>query len=177
MKTIFFLLLMLNVASIAASATKEVTINRASIFALRDALKLLNSTPHLVSAATAELCVVRTASEVHSAEIERVGPHANVAVNYYVSPGGVVPMKSLDQNFPTGTIILKEKLSPQDGTVAAVGGMVKRARGFDQKNGDWEYFYAAKSGGFEIGHISNCVGCHAKARSRDYVFNRTRFAQ
>lgn len=85
-------------------------------------------------------------------------------------------MKSMDQNFPTGTIVLKEKLSQTDGSVAAIGGMVKRANGFDIKSGDWEYFYAAKSGDFEIGSIPNCVSCHAKAKSKDYVFSRTKSA-
>ena len=173
MKTALVFLVLVAMASFA-EAEKALKIDESTIFELSDSLKLLTPTPHLVSAALAELCVAPTPSELLSAEKDRAGPHANIAVNFYVSPDGEAAMSSTELKFPTGTIVLKEKLSPSDGQVAAVGGMIKRAEGFDPKNGNWEYFYAAKSGGFKIGRIPSCVGCHARVSSSDYVYSRAK---
>lgn len=164
-------------ATAASDKPADLVIDESSVFKLRDSLKLLTPEPHLVSEALAELCIVPTPKDAQSSqarEAHRVGRHANVAVNYYVSFEGAPAMDSMKHKFPVGTILLKEKLSLSDGTVAAVGGMVKRAEGFDSTNGNWAYFYAAKTGGFEIGRIPNCVSCHARTRSSDYVYSRTK---
>jgi Cytochrome P460 len=171
MKITFSFLILALLASVAgAEDTPE--IDEGSVFELRGSLKLLTPTPHLVSATLAELCVTPTPDQYLSAEKDRAGPHANIAVNFYVSTDGAAAMSSTELEFPTGTIVLKEKLSPSDGQVAAVGGMVKRAKGFDPENGNWEYFYAAKSGGFQIGKIPNCVSCHARVSASDHVYSR-----
>jgi hypothetical protein len=72
--------------------------------------------------------------------------------------------------FPAGAIIVKEKLG-NDRSAAAVGGMIKRDAGFDPANGDWEYFYVAKPGGFSTGHLQNCIECHARTKQTDYVYS------
>jgi hypothetical protein len=61
-------------------------------------------------------------------------------------------------------------LEANDNSVAGIGGMIKRAPGFDSKNGDWEYFYSGKTAGFSIGRLQNCAECHAGAKTTDYVF-------
>ncbi len=48
--------------------------------------------------------------------------------------------------------------------------MIKRPIGFDREHNDWEYFYAEKTGTFTKGRLSNCVECHTKAKSTDYVY-------
>jgi hypothetical protein len=51
-----------------------------------------------------------------------------------------------------------------------VGGMVKRHKGYDPANGDWEYFYFEDASKIESGRISSCIQCHSRASDRDYVF-------
>lgn len=160
--------------SLGESQSRDVTIDARSVFALRDSLTLLNPTPHFVSPELAALCISPPPEDMVARAVERAGPHADQAVNFYVSPDGLAAMSSLGQQFPTGTILIKEKLSPSEDTAIAVGGMVKRPKGFDPKNGNWEYFYASKDGTFEMGRMSNCVDCHAKARASDHVFGRAR---
>ena len=63
---------------------------------------------------------------------------------------------------PEVAITLNEKLTEKDGVIGG-GGMIKRAAGFDAKNGDCAYFYAKKGGGFSSGHLQNCADCHAGA--------------
>ncbi|MDB6068335.1 MAG: hypothetical protein JWR26_4543 [Pedosphaera sp.] len=51
-----------------------------------------------------------------------------------------------------------------------VGGMVKRAPGYDPAHGDWEYFYFDDAAKIQSGRIASCVGCHETAKGKDYVF-------
>ena len=160
--------------SIGLSASLEVRaqyreITQDSVFTLTPSLKLLTPTPHVVSKRIAELCVAAPPPDLLAAEVARAGPHANVRVNLYISAGAATAITRADRRFPVETVIVKEKLS-SEGTVTAVGGMIKRARGFDPEHGDWEYFYADKSGGFSKGLLANCVQCHAKANSSDHVY-------
>jgi hypothetical protein len=173
MKIPIAFLVFASLASLAIEA-KTAAISEESVFALHDSLKLLTPFPHYVSPALAELCTTPLPDAALEAERKRTGPHANVAVNFYVSLEAAAAMASTNLEFPTGTIVLKEKLSPSHQEVVAVGGMIKRAEGFDPENGNWEYFYAAKSGGFKIGKIPDCVDCHARASSLDHVYSRGR---
>jgi Cytochrome P460 len=177
MKSTLLVLSLALTTSLFTARAEEPAIEESTVFELRDTLELLTPTPHVVSAAFAELCVPHISGEVRNAGKDRAGPHASVAVNFYASSDGVAAMSSMHGAFSTGTVLLKEKLSPSSGEVTAVGGMVKRSAGFDPENGNWEYFYASKSGGFEIGRIPNCVSCHAKASSTDFVYSRKNGAQ
>jgi hypothetical protein len=64
--------------------------------------------------------------------------------------------------------------SPSADPSHGVGGMVKRAAGFDPAHGDWEYFYFEDPAHIESGAIATCTGCHASARATDYVFGSWR---
>jgi hypothetical protein len=167
-------LLLVPALCLGTSGSTDIEIDAGSVFALRDSLTLLNPTPHFVSPELAELCIAPPPAAFVAREVERAGPHADQAVNFYVSSDALAAMSSLDQDFPTGTVLIKEKLSASDETATAVGGMVKRPKGFDPENGNWEYFYASRDGTFEMGRISNCVDCHARARTSDHVFGRAR---
>jgi hypothetical protein len=68
-------------------------------------------------------------------------------------------------------MIVKEKLD-STGAVTGVGGMIKRAPGFDEKNGNWEYFYANKGEKLTQGRLDNCANCHSGAHATDSVFAR-----
>ena len=79
-----------------------------------------------------------------------------------VRPEVAITLKEKLPAFPEGAVIVNEKLTEKDGVIGG-GGMIKRAAGFDAKNGDWAYFYAEKGGGFSSGHLQNCADCHAGA--------------
>ena len=143
-------------------------INERSVFELQSTLKRITPTPHLVSETTATLCT-SASPPLLAKEVSRSGPHTGVFVNVYVSDNAVRSMASPTRHFSEGTMILKEKLSP-NGAVVAVGGMVKRRAGFDRAHNDWEYFYAEKDGALSKGRLPNCVECHSKAESADYVY-------
>jgi Cytochrome P460 len=143
---------------------QDLVITEQSVFSFYKSLHLLTPEPINVSGPIAVAC----SSTVIAAERQRAGPHFDTPVNLYADE---LARKAIDDKaalFPRGAVIVKEKLA--DGKMTAVGGMVKRAPGYDPANGDWEYFYAAQSGGFATGRLDHCVACHAKATATDHVF-------
>jgi hypothetical protein len=133
-------------------------------------LELLTPSPLVVSAQLASLCTTPTAAQL-AADEQQFGPHSDTLINLYVNALAKRAIEHDQGRFPTGTVIVKEKLK-HGNSLNGMGGMVKRAPGFDPANGDWEYFYAGQSGGFASGRLSNCISCHAQAKSKDYVFSR-----
>ncbi|MCE9610855.1 MAG: cytochrome P460 family protein [Chthoniobacter sp.] len=103
------------------------------------------------------------------------GPHYNTWVHLYVNESAEQTLARKQHTFPVGAVVVKEKLGDQM-QVTGVGGMIKRPPGYDPRNGDWEYFYGDKGGGFTSGHLTNCVDCHANARHKDYVFKLRDFS-
>ncbi|MCF6312494.1 MAG: cytochrome P460 family protein [Verrucomicrobiales bacterium] len=99
--------------------------------------------------------------------------HFNTKTHIYVNTlaDGVIARKT--KSFPEGAVIVKEKLKLGvfDCTVSGIGGMIKRAPGYDSKHGDWEYFYGDETTPFSSGRIKNCIECHVDARDTDYVFS------
>ncbi|HEX6182494.1 MAG TPA: cytochrome P460 family protein, partial [Pyrinomonadaceae bacterium] len=78
-----------------------------------------------------------------------------------------------DLKFPTGSIIVREKLSkPDDATPQLLAVMVKRAAGFNPKGGDWEFLTVdgALTKVTERQKQGSCLDCHASQRERDFVF-------
>jgi Cytochrome P460 len=152
----------------SAGHAEELTITEQSVFSFYKSLDLLTPSPIIVSVELAIKCTTPTAAEL-AADERRTGPHSDAFVNLYVNELAKRAIADKAVLFPTGAVIVKEKLK-RDVSATAVGGMVKRAAGFDPDHGDWEYFYAAKSGGFASGRLDNCIACHTQAKSRDYVF-------
>lgn len=98
-------------------------------------------------------------------------PHAVTGMHVYLNTLAEEALEKKAGAYPVGAMIVKEKLD-QNGTVTGVGGMIKRAPGFDAVNADWEYFYADKGGKLAQGRIDNCANCHSEARKTDFVFAR-----
>ncbi len=76
-------------------------------------------------------------------------------------------------NFAVGSIIVREKLLKADDTAPeVVTVMVKRAKDFCKKCGNWEYFVL--EGNLEKVQkqekTGSCQKCHAQAHNTDYVF-------
>jgi hypothetical protein len=76
-------------------------------------------------------------------------------------------------SFPSGSIIVREKLLRADATEPAlVTAMIKRERGFSTATNDWEFFVIDR-GLTRIKDrdtVGNCASCHASAKATDWVF-------
>lgn len=169
---LFLLVIGLGAVSTLRALAAEPEINEHSVFELPSTLQRLTQKPRLVSETIAALCT-SPSPDLIAREAARTGPHTGTLVNIYVSESAVQDMASSTRRFAEGTVVLKEKLSPE-GKVAAVGGMVKRSPGFDTAHNDWEYFYAEKGKAMSKGLLPNCIACHAKVGSTDYVFTMRR---
>ncbi len=106
-------------------------------------------------------------------------PASSRSVNVYMNAPAAGALAHRNEQYPVGSVVVKEKLSlSSDGTTRidavglhdGIGGMVKRAPGYDPKHGDWEYFYGESLETLVSGKISNCVECHRLASKSDYVF-------
>lgn len=129
----------------------------------------LTKEPRYVSPLTATLCRA-PGPELLDKEKAITGPHFKTWIHLYVSAAAAESIAAKRAEFPEGAVIVKEKLGKDWKDVAAIGGMVKRSKGYDAKNGDWEYFYYTPGGEFTSGKLANCIGCHSGGK-RDYVFS------
>ncbi|HRH38688.1 MAG TPA: cytochrome P460 family protein [Flavobacteriales bacterium] len=116
--------------------------------------------------------------------VPRDGPHAHSSIMIYMNRPAAKTFSKSRAPYPVGSVIVKQKAyhDPAHGatlfynTGNGVGGMVKRAPGYDAANGDWEYFYYQDTAEIESGRITSCVQCHSSARDKDYVFGTWRSA-
>ena len=140
-------------------------------------LTLMTPKPVFVNPELAMLCVGATKEMVDAARTEK-GPHANCSVKIFMNQLASSAF-SKNEPYPVGAIIVKEKDmlgyrtktdTEWQGTGSGVGGMIKRENGFDEKNGNWEYFYFENTSSIESGKMSSCIECHANARTSDFVF-------
>jgi hypothetical protein len=100
-------------------------------------------------------------------------PHADYSIVVRVSPDGVAAYRE-GRPLPRGAVVVKEKYADAsaEGPMQAYALMTKRTAGFDPASGDWEYAFVALGAKPEVsrGRLAGCSGCHATARSRDYLF-------
>jgi len=112
-------------------------------------------------------------------------PHVGRMFKVYVNATGKDAMLSNGKKaFPVGSIIVKEKFVrpktknfwdtaklSKDAMPELLTVMVKREKGFDPANGDWEYQVLKGDGSkrTSVG-LEYCAKCHAGRKSRDYVF-------
>lgn len=101
-------------------------------------------------------------------------PHRQKYFVVYVNETGRQAMMSQAKPvFPEGSIIVKEKLlasgdtSPEMLTV-----MVKREKGFNRENGDWEYMVVngERTQIERRGNLETCQSCHLQKSQTDYIF-------
>ncbi len=127
----------------------------------------------------AMLCMGVTTGQMAEAR-KKHGPHAHTAILIYMNDPAAKSFTNRTQPYPVGSVIIKHKSlltyfdskgndlpQPADN---GVGGMIKRAPGYDPAHGDWEYFYFEKPEKIESGRIASCVDCHTSAKEKDYVF-------
>ena len=102
------------------------------------------------------------------------GIHGGQEVNYYSNPTATVFSQKNEWPlmFPQNSLIIKEKLHDEGNEY---GAMLKRERGFDPENGDWEYFYIERDGKVHRGKLQNCIDCHRKASNSTFVYGYNTF--
>jgi hypothetical protein len=133
--------------------------------------------PTVVNPRLLILCRRPTPEDLKAAEAV-YGPHGG-HVYVYMNESAAEAYDAGERPYPVGAVVVKDKSARElarDGVAnnvgyeQGVGGMVKRAPGYDPEFGDWEYFYFEDIDEIDQGKLENCSNCHARAREKDYVF-------
>lgn len=150
-------------------AVDQILITKDSVATFYRNFKRLTVQPHYVAPLTGMLCRSPSKEQLDK-ETTMTGPHTRVLVHIYANPTSANSIASNDDVFPVGAVIIKEKFPRDAKEIAGIGGMVKRAKGYDPAGGDWEFFYYTPGGDFSTGKLANCVECHNGGK-RDHVFS------
>lgn len=154
--------------TVSLLAAEPPVVTRESAATFYRSFQRLTASPRYVAPLTALLCRM-PAKETFDREQAITGPHTRVSVHLYVNAEAATAIADRAAEFPANAVIVKEKLGPNN-TVADIGGMIKRAPGYDPANGDWEFFFHAADGAFASGKLANCIECHNGGK-RDHVFS------
>lgn len=133
----------------------------------------VNDKPQIMVSRVSIMCARPTKKQE---EMESANPHNDKYINVYVNSIGKDEMMTKKQPvFPEGTVIVKEKLSTSDSpNPELLTVMIKREKGFNPENGDWEYM-TLNGDATEVtarGKLESCQACHAVDKSTDYVSRR-----
>lgn len=123
---------------------------------------------------------------------DHANPHTPAYFRVFVNDKGKAAMQAKKpQTFPIGSVIVKEKFNTTgpiqklwdtgkpDATKPKsfdkpnlLTVMVKREKGFDSKNGDWQYYTASgsKKPNSKDLPVSHCQSCHQQVKDKDYTF-------
>jgi hypothetical protein len=99
---------------------------------------------------------------------EGTEPHGALLTTY-VNDVALKGIRSGARELPAGSIIVKENYSPNKDLMALT--TMYKVQGFAPHHGDW--FWLKSSPGGEIqaaGAVEGCIGCHAKAAEKDWLF-------
>ncbi len=152
-----------------AAVPDRTAITVENAFTFYRSFERLTKVPRRVQPSVAEMCMTPSPEAIARVKAA-TGPHGEALVHFYANTEGAALRAKATDPFPVGAVIVKEKLDT-DGRAHAIGGMRKRPAGFDPANGDWEYFYATRSGSFTLGKLANCAACHAQTKATDYVYS------
>jgi Cytochrome P460 len=136
----------------------------------------VNDKPQLVVSQLAGLCRSPSPEET---EMDAKDVHNDKYINVFVNSLGKTEMMTKKRpQFPKGTVIIKEKLTTAESTSPELlTVMIKRKKGFNPDNGDWEYMTVngEVTKVMAKGKLENCMACHAGEKSTDYVSRRYYF--
>jgi cytochrome P460 len=131
----------------------------------------VNPTPEVMEARTALDCAAPAGG---MRTYGPTNPHHEKYITVYVNEvGRPAMMEQAKPSFPEGSVIVKEKLTDKSSqTPELLTVMIKRAKGFNNESGDWEYMVVDGTGTkIEAqGKLENCQGCHQAKPNSDYVF-------
>lgn len=112
--------------------------------------------------------------KAQDAALKMHGPHAEYSIVVRVSPDAIAAFRE-GEPLPVGAIVVKEKYADglASGPLQAYAVMTKRKAGFYPEGGNWEYAFVALTPERAVtrGRLAECAGCHASARSSDYLFS------
>jgi hypothetical protein len=159
----------------SGTAAKSTASSPADVKALAANYRTLRSMTKEPVEVDADLAMMCRGIEQRDVEAQRkiAGPHAMTAVSIFMNASAAETFGSAVPNYPLGSVIVKEKVARYANVTKGhdgVGGMIKRAAGFDPENGDWEYFYFEDANRIESGSLRSCVDCHSGASKTDHVF-------
>jgi hypothetical protein len=130
----------------------------------------VNAEPQLMPDQVSALC----AAPVPARADAPTNPHRHKYLTVYVNDSGRKAMlEQKNPAFPQGSVIVKEKLSEKSSqTPELLTVMIKRDKGFNPANGDWEYMVVDGTGTnvSAQGKLENCQSCHSAKPGTDYVF-------
>lgn len=128
---------------------------------------LVNPSPVKMASGVAALCAASPRASLPPS------PHEDRFISVYVNETGRRAMtQQLAPAFPTGSMIVKEKLSAKEShTPELLTAMIKREKGYNPQSGDWEYLVldGAASQIVRRGKLADCTGCHQAYEKTDYV--------
>ena len=156
----------------AADGEKELVVTKDNVGSFYRNFTRLTKEPRLISPSIGAYCSLET-KQAMDARDASFGPHIARALHIYTNPTAGDAISTKASEFPVGAVIVKEKLKlGKRGQYyfSEVGGMIKRAKGYDSANGDWEFFFYTPGGEFSTGKIENCIDCHSGGK-RDHVFS------
>lgn len=169
--------------SITAASAQQAPADRpptvAEIAVAYPSYQKLTEFPVYVNSELAVQCAPTRPAQIDAAKATH-GPHAIAGILVFMNEPAARVFAARRGTYPVGSVIVKHKtlgyaMPPPAGPVShGVGGMVKRAPGFDPEHGDWEYFYFEDPAKIESGRIGTCVQCHDGAKNTDYVFGTWR---
>lgn len=171
MKTILLVLAVNLVFAVAMHAGTPELESKAIASDCKVRLKLITPQPVAVNMALLIGCRGFTAAEVSQAKKE-FGPHANAYLSIYMNDAAAQAQRDKTRTCRVGSVIVKQKIFNTHEAINGVGGMIKRAPGYDSEHGDWEYFYFEDLAKIESDKIASCVNGHEGAKDRDHVFKR-----
>ena len=132
----------------------------------------VNAEPYRITPAVEALCAPATARLDPD---RKSNPHSGSYITVYVNKVGREAMFAKQvQQFPEGSVIVKEKFSTRlEGrkpTLYTI--MRKREAGYNPKVGDWEFSVVGPNGTQvqESGKLENCESCHKSQTDSDFIF-------
>jgi len=162
-KTIFILVLSFQLLSSANGVLSD----DAELWQYKKWTKV-NSSPMRIADITAQLCAPQFPIDLSKEK----NPHQDKFITVYVNDLGKAAMFSVNNKFPVGAIIVKEKLPTPTSKAELLTVMIKRKAGFNPASGDWEYLVLdpAKTAILERGKLERCNNCHLEKKDSDFVF-------
>jgi len=133
----------------------------------------VNAEPFRISVAVDSLCAAPTAADY--APARKLNPHAASFITVYVNNIGREAMFAKQvQQFPEGSVIVKEKISNfgEGHKPLLYTLMKKREPGYNPEVGDWEFSVVAADGKQveAVGKLENCQGCHMSKKDSDFIY-------
>jgi len=132
--------------------------------------KKANEKPIQVYRIFSELCRSMTATEQRLFQQDL---HGENYITVYVNETGREEFfEKTKPRFSAGSVIVKEKLAKPGENPDLLTVMVKRDRGYDPANGDWQFLTFDGKGAKVTsgGNVKNCQECHERRKDVDFVF-------